>query len=219
MKKILFIFGIIISQLAFSQADSIKLVKYTPGFRFRDGLYLSHNQFVTNNPIPMKRIVSKYNKSGFDFFDKLLIEEKVYYYDQYGMRKTVEVDELWGFCRRGSVYINWGDDFNRIPVMGRACHFIATITVVEDRYNNGNYGYGYYNVPTTSSRTEIYQFLMDFNTGKVFEYTVDNVLIVLMADAELYDEFNALSKKKKKDMKFLYLRKFNEKHPLYIPIN
>jgi hypothetical protein len=40
-----------------------------------------------------------------------------------------------------------------------------------------------------------------------------------MEDPELYDEFNALRKKKKNQMKFLYLRKFNEKHPLYIPIN
>ncbi len=103
--------------------------------------------------------------------------------------------------------------------MGSACHFIATITVVEDRYNNGNYGYGYYNVPTTTSRTEIYQFIMDFKTGQVFEYNVDNLLIILMTEVELYDEYNALSKKKKKQMKFLYLRKFNEKHALYIPIN
>ncbi|MDA3891758.1 MAG: hypothetical protein PF517_08860 [Salinivirgaceae bacterium] len=219
MRHLFIITFILLAKLALSQVDSVKLVKYSPGFRFNDGIYLSHQQLLNNSPIPIKRIVSKYNKAGFDFFDMLLSEEKVTYYDQFGMKKIIDVNRLWGFCRRGSVYINWGDDFNRIPVMGSACHFIATVTVYEDRYNNPNYGYGYYNVPTTTSRTEIYQFVMNFRTGDIFEYTVANVLLLLMVDTELYDAYNALRKKKKKQMKFLYLRKFNEKHPLYIPIN
>ncbi len=218
MKKVLFILGIIISQFVYAQTDSIRLVKFTPGFRFKSGLYLSHFQLINNNPIPLKRIVSKYNKTGFDFFDKLLSEKKVAYYDEFGMRKEVKPEHLWGFCRRGSIYINWGDDFNRIPVVGSICHFIATITIYEERYSP-NFGYGYYNMPTTTSHTEIYQYIMDFKTGKVLEYTVDNVLLSIMADTTLYDEFNVLRKKKKKQMKFLYLRKFNNKHTLYIPIN
>ncbi len=219
LRKYLIFIGLFITQLAWSQTDSIRLVKYSPGFRFKDGLYLSHEQLLDNKPIPLKRIVSKYNKSGFDFFDKLLLEDKIRYYDEYGMEKEVKVDDLWGFCRRGSIYINWGDDFNRIPVVGSVCHFIATVTVSDDRYNVPAYGYGYYNVPSNSTRTEIFQFIMDFKTGKVLEYTYENVLIILMTDPELYDEFNALSNKKKKQLKFLYIRKFNEKHPLYIPIN
>jgi len=219
LKNIVFIVVLFSSHLLFSQVDSVKLVKYSPGFRFYDGLYITHQQLVDNSPIPLNRIVSNYNKAGFDFFDKLLADEKISYYDQFGMKKDVKVENLWGFCRRGSVYINWGDDFNRIPVMGSVCHFIATVTVVDEQYYNPSYGYGYYNVPTNSTRTEIYQFIMVFALGKVLEYTIENVGILLMSDPELYDEFNALSKKKKNQMKFLYLRKFNEKHPLYIPIN
>ncbi len=87
MKKTLLILGLFISQFVLSQTDSIKLVKYTPRFRFHDGIYLSHDQIANNNPIPMKRIVSKYNKSDFDFFDKLLAEKSLKYYDQFGMKK------------------------------------------------------------------------------------------------------------------------------------
>ncbi|MFA6403041.1 MAG: hypothetical protein WCX31_15675 [Salinivirgaceae bacterium] len=209
---------ILVCSAVFSQQDSIKLVKYTSGFRFKDGLYLSHSQLLNNNPIPVKYIISKYNKSDFDFFNKLLNEEKVVYFDQFGIKKEIEVKNLWGFCRRGSIYVNWGDDFNRIPVVGSICHFIASITVYEDRYYNPSYGYSSYSMPSTTTRTEIYQFVMDFESGKVIEYSVDNILILLMSDQVLYDEFNALSKKKQNQMKFLYLRKFNEKHPLYIPI-
>jgi hypothetical protein len=165
----------------------------------------------------LKRIVTKYDKSSFNFFDKLLSDETITYYDNFGIKRTIKVDNLWGFCRRGSVYINWGNDFSRIPVIGSICHFIAAITIVEDNYNP-YYGYYTYSMPTTSSRTEVFQFLMDFETGKVLDYSVENVLVLLINDKQLYEEYKALSKKKKKQMKFLYIRKYNEKHPIYIPI-
>ncbi|MBI9068221.1 MAG: hypothetical protein JEZ09_13085 [Salinivirgaceae bacterium] len=219
MKKIVIIFFVFCVFNTVAQVDSLKLVKYTSGFKFTEGLYLSHSMLFNNDPIPKRRIISKFNKTDFDFFDKVLDEEKITYFDQYGLKKEVKVDELWGFCRRGSIYIHWGDDFNRIPVVGNVCHFVASITTYEDRYYSPTYSYAYYNSPTTkTSKTEIHQYILDFSTGKILEYTVDNILIVLMKDAELYDEFNSFKKKKKKQMKFLFLRKFNEKHPLYVPI-
>ena len=60
---------------------------------------------------------------------------------------------------------------------------------------------------------------LDFSTGKVLDYDVQGVEVLLMKDPELYDEFEALKNKKKKQMKFLYIRKFNERNPLYIPEN
>jgi len=39
-----------------------------------------------------------------------------------------------------------------------------------------------------------------------------------MKDTELYDEYVQLSRKKKKDLMFVYIRKFNDKNPLYIPV-
>ncbi len=216
-KILIFISVFLLFQTVFAQSDSIRRVKYSPGFRFKTGLYITHYQFINNSPIPLKRIVTKYDKSNFNFFDKLLSDETVTYYDNFGIKKTIKVNNLWGFCRRGSIYINWGEDFNRIPVIGNICHFIATITIVEDNYNP-YYGYYTYSMPTTSSRSEILQFLMDFETGKVLDYSVDNVLTLLSDDSQLYEEYKALGKKKKKQMKFLYIRKYNEKHPIYIPV-
>lgn len=207
------------SQDGMAQQDSLKLVEYKPGFRFREGIYLSHQQITTNKPIPLSRIITKHNKSDFDFFEKLLNEEKVHYFDKYGLRKEIEVVQIKGFCRRGSIYINWGDDFSRITVVGNICHFVSSVTVVEEQPFYNSYNYNYYNAPTSTSRTELRQYIMNFTTGKIVNYNYENVLLFLMPDAELYDEFNGLKKKKKKQMKFLYIRKFNEKHKLYIPIN
>lgn len=62
------------------------------------------------------------------------------------------------------------------------------------------------------------QYILDFEFGKVLEFTVENMEAVLQRDAELYKEFLALKKRKKRDSIFLYLRKYNEKHPIFFPI-
>jgi hypothetical protein len=146
----------------------------------------------------------------------------VVYLDQFGLKKEINVDDLWGFCRRGSIYVNVGDDFNRIPVVGAICHFVAALTVYDEPYNNLAYGYnnyGNYNSPSVATRTDIYQFIMDFKTGEILEYSVANVKVFLGADKELYNEFVALRKKKQKQMKFLYIRKYNEKHPIQFSVD
>jgi hypothetical protein len=61
------------------------------------------------------------------------------------------------------------------------------------------------------------QYLYDFDGGSVYEYDTESLEMLLMKDPELHDEFAQLSNKKRKQLKFLYLRKFNEKNPLYIP--
>ena len=38
-----------------------------------------------------------------------------------------------------------------------------------------------------------------------------------MRDPELHDEYIGLRKRKKKQLKFFYIRKFNEQNPLYFP--
>ena len=67
-------------------------------------------------------------------------------------------------------------------------------------------------------RTELKQYVIDFESGKVLEFDVDNTELLLMKDSQLYDEYVQLSGKKKKDLMFVYIRKFNEKNPLYLPV-
>ena len=69
------------------------------------------------------------------------------------------------------------------------------------------------------TRNEIRQYLIDFETGKILEFNLESTLLLLMKDAALYEEFVQLPRKKKKELMFVYIRKFNEKNPLYIPVN
>ncbi|HUU99382.1 MAG TPA: hypothetical protein VMW32_00325 [Bacteroidales bacterium] len=227
------------------------LVKYTPDFRFNDGIYLNFDQVKMNSPIPKAKLLTSTDYNDREFFKKLFAGEKIYFYDGMGIRQEVDKNSIWGYARNGVLYILIQGNFNRITFVGSICHFVADITSYDNRYYNSPYGYydpyyspySYYSPyysPYSSpyyrnysspygsyyspygrnmTRNELKQYLIDFESGKILEYDVSNAELLLMKDGELYEEYVKLSRKKKKEQMFVYIRKFNEKNPLYIPVN
>jgi hypothetical protein len=59
--------------------------------------------------------------------------------------------------------------------------------------------------------------MIDFETGKTYEYNLENLEALLMRDPELYEEFVSMRNKNQKKMMFVYLRKFNERNPIFLP--
>jgi hypothetical protein len=218
------------SNQVFSQADSSsELIKYRPGFKFEEGIFLDFEQVKQNKPISKSQIITSIPYDDPDFYDRILQEKKIELYDNLGSKQEIGTKKLWGYSKNGVLYVNVNEDFYRITIVGSICHFVASLTT----YNNygspyySSYGYpygGYYDPynPYTSANsgsTELKQYLLDFKTGNILDYDVQSIEILLMADPELHDEFEALNNKKQKQMKFLYLRKFNERNPLYFPKN
>jgi len=205
-----------------SQTDSASLVEYTPEFKFKEGIYLNFDQVKTNSPLPKSRILSEYDYSEPDFFEKILEKDKFFYYDQLGNRKELKSKNIWGFSRNGFIYVKMEDGFFRITLIGAISHFIASQTTYTNNYNSPYY-YSYMDpyrmYPSSYQTTEMRQYLLNFSTGDVLDYTVDSLEVILMQDPELHDEYMALGKKKRKQMRFIYIRKFNERHPLYFPQN
>jgi len=206
-----------------SQEQPAGMVRYTPEFKFNDGIYLSYAQLKNNTPVPVARVTSDADHNDPDFFTKLLEAKKISYFDDFGVQQSVPVEKIWGFSRNGVIYIRIGSNFSRITVVGGICHFVANITTYNSRYYDpyyyNPYYYRYSATPATTSTTEMRQYLLEFESGKILDYDVQGVEVLLMKDPELYDEFAALKNKKKKQMKFLYIRKYNERNPLYIPVN
>ncbi|MCU0379050.1 MAG: hypothetical protein MUC78_12420 [Bacteroidales bacterium] len=223
------------------------LVQYTPDFKFRDGIYLNFEMVRSNSPIPKARLFTSVDYNDKDFFDAVLSGEKIYFYDSMGVRQEIEKNSIWGFSRNGVLYIKVQDTFNRITFFGSIIHFVADVTSVSqnnpygyyDPYYSpyGSYGYpynrGYYNPYSPyyspyssygypynsqpSTRTDLKMFMIDFETGNEYEYDLENLEALLMKDPELYEEFVSMKNKNQKKMMFVYLRKFNEKHPIYLP--
>ncbi|HDR89103.1 MAG TPA: hypothetical protein ENN63_05665 [Bacteroidetes bacterium] len=207
------------------ESDSVwRMVKYTPDYQFREGIFLNFEQVRNNNPLPKSRILTSVDYSDRDFFQKLLAEETIKYFDGFGMRKEVETEDIWGYSKNGVLYIGLGGGFHRITVIGSICHFLASIISYDGQYYDPYYNryafydYYYYNRrPNTYTKTEVRQFLLDFETGEVVDYDVTNLEVILMKDPELHDEYATLRRRKKKQQKFLFIRRFNERNPVYLP--
>ncbi len=203
--------------------DTLNMIRYTPEFKFREGIFLNHMQVRNNTPIPKSRIITNVDYDDMDYYTKVLENKNLMFYDHLGIKQEVRSKDVWGFSRNGVLYVGIDDKYHRITIVGRICHFVATVTTYDSRYydpyyyNPYDYYYRYGRYPTNYASSEMRQYLLDFDSGKVYDYEVEALEVLLMKDPELHDEFAQLSKKKKRQLKFLYLRKFNERNPLYIP--
>ncbi len=206
--------------------DTADMIRYTPDFKFRDGVFLSYEQVRNDNPIPQSGIITTVDYSDREFYTKVLAEKTIRYYDRYGMKQESETENIWGFSRNGILYISLNQNYHRITVVGSICHFVATVTTYDTRYYdpyyaspydyNYRYGGGY---PVNTASNELRQYIFDFEQGRIYEYNYQALEVLLMKDPQLHDEYAQLRKKKKRQLKFLYLRRFNERNPLYIPRN
>lgn len=218
-----FIFQFILLLSLFSQQDSVDMVKYTADFKFKEGIYLNFEQVKTNSPLPKSRIISTTDYNDPNFFDKVLEGKYIYYYDNIGNKNELRSDRIWGYTRNGFIYIRMDEGYFRITLIGAVCHFIASETTYTTYYNSPYYYNSYMDpyrmYPNSQPTTEIRQYLLDFKTGRVLDYDDESLEIIFMQDPELHDEYTALSNKKKKQLKFMYMRKYNERNPLYFPQN
>lgn len=214
------------------------LAKYTPEFKFNDGIYINFDQVKLNSPIPKAKLLTSIDYNDREFFKKILEIDKIYFYDNMGVRQEIAKNTIWGYSRNGVLYVQIQENFNRITFVGSICHFVADITTYDSRSYNSPYGYydpyyspygysSYYNPynpyyspyrQSNIARNELKQYLIDFESGKILEFDVENTELLLMKDSQLYEEYVQLSRKKKKELMFVYIRKFNVKNPLYVPV-
>ena len=194
-----------------------EVIQYAPGYEFSEGIYLTFEQFINNNPIAKSSIISKLDKSDTEFLPNILDEKTFSYKDESDSLQTLNSENVWGFSRNGVIFIRVENDYNRIAVLGNISHFVATITIYNNGMNNPfmNPYFGPAGMPTTSQ--EIRQMIMDYKTGRTIDFNQENMENILQRDQRLFDEFNSLKKSQKKDLLFLYLRKYNEKHPIFFP--
>jgi len=207
MKNVSFIFLFVISKLTIAQTDA---VAYSRDFEFREGIYLTIDQFKENRPIPQSSIISAIPKTELNFLTQVLDQKIVTFKDETGQEQKLETSTVWGYCRNRSVFINFNNTFNRLNVIGSLCHFTSEVVVLS--YQDPTY----YNRGSTNSYHELKQFILNTATNKIADFTVGSMEDAMQDDAELLSQFEQLRKKEKTNSIFIYLRKFNEKHPLYL---
>jgi hypothetical protein len=222
MMRFVLIFIVIIS--AFStqaQTDTSMLIEYSYGYKFNDGLYINFSQFLNNNPTNFEFINIELNNNTQDIKEALEQAKTVNYYDEFGIETNINIKDIWGCCINGRPHVMWKNEFRQIPYIGSISHFVANVTVYYDRMNDPYYDpyYYYSTVPTRQYSNEVVQMVIDMKTGNILEFDQNNISKLLARDIELYEEFSKLNKRKKRKLLFSFIRRYNEAHPLFFPIN
>ena len=186
------------------------VVRYEGGFDFREGVYFNFAAFRSNKPsVPLDKLIGA---QGQHITDLRSASDKLFYLDSVGTKQRVDLDRSWGFCDHDVVYIHAGSSFSRIGLMGSIAHLVYDATYRTGMYDGYGYGYG------SSSYSVEQQSFLDMETGAFLPVTADGIYQVLQRDDILKEEFDAVPKKKRKDeVIFLFMRRYNERHPLYFP--
>ncbi|MDF2438056.1 MAG: hypothetical protein K0Q95_2432 [Bacteroidota bacterium] len=186
-------------------------VAYSRDYEFKEGIFRTLEDFKRNDPIPKASIGSSLPRSSVDFMKDVMEYKDVVYKDSAGKEQRLETLSLWGYCQNRTIYVNFNKDFNRVNVIGTLMHFTAAV-LVQGGYQDPMNTYG------INTQSEVRQFILNTKTNKVVDFNVTNMELILKDDPQLYAEFMKLKRRKKAESIFIYLRSFNEKHPLYLPV-
>lgn len=194
---------------------------YTPAYHFKDGIYLQFSQFLSNNPLPKEKLLS-YNKNDIFFLRNSLKKDTLYFFGKTATIQKILTKEVWGFAENNYCYIYYNGQFNRILTIGTIGFFVSMVTVKRTYFND--YSMMNYDDPfyypggnQTVESNEIRQYLIDFTTGQVFPMNYRYFEQLISVDEKFFNEYSNLRKRKKRKMLFIYLRRFNELHPLMLP--
>ena len=198
------------------KADAQQQVAFDLDFRFHDGIYLTFGDFRNNNPVPITHIISHHDIRLPDYMESVTGENIIRYYDNLGTERSVGSHEIWGYAFNGKAFIGYGDGYFRMPMMGTITHFTAAVTtyrMMSDPMMMHPGMMPYREVPVQ----ELRQFVLDMRSGKVLPYAEENVMSLMYTEPDLVREFSALRKKQRQQQLMLFIRRFNERHPLHFP--
>ena len=209
------IFFSIISSASFSQGiDGYYKVEEQ---QFKEGIYPNVELVKKNSPIPPEWIETEMDINDRNFYKKLTRGERIIFFDDNGVRTLLITDDLWGYGQNGNLYINVGGAFHKFLFVGRYSYFIAAkTTYVPSIYvRRADIEYMKPAVLTLNKQ----EYIVDIVEDKVWELDEDGLERILKNDPELWNEFMNLEKRKKEKSKIPFLRRYNEKHPLELPVN
>ena len=192
---------------AFGQQDS-SWVRYSGGMDFREGLYAEFDAFRNNRPTYPLAILR--DDQGSRIEDLRKYTGKLFWQPDSGELQPIELDAMWGFCNNNTVFSRAGNGFYRIGLMGSIAHVL--------------YEYSYrdwdpYMYPGGSvTRTAQGQYVLDMRTGRLMDFNASTMQELLARDELLSAEYNDIPpKKRKSEVLFLFLRRYNDRYPLYFP--
>lgn len=205
-KRLLLIiaFTMIFYSKAFTQPNKIKFDKYISDSIMsvlKVGVYLTHDEFLTNNP--------SYNENF-----KILLNHQIIYNEFQQLSDVVILNEgsqnaeiitsLWGVYDGNNLLVFNGKLLFKIKYYGRynLC-WVERIKTVKKYVNLPTREIPFYNPKNVSKRK-----ILDFKTNKWYEYDVEYLKFLMKNCCPYYYKLYKMERNKKRKLS-LYLRKIN----------
>jgi hypothetical protein len=195
---------------------------------FKDGLYLSVDDFRKNRPtLPLDSISYSEKEDDNGAFRKILYGFKL---NKSGSLKWIKIKKIWGICINGIPYINQhrfftnvseqtqikdyiilsthGYTFTRIAMIGHLC-FIPMEGIRKSSY--------YWNQNPYNQKTKKFilkKYIIKLSTGETVKFNRYNLMKLIMDDKNLVRKLKRVNHKKEDEVLEILLQ-YNEKHPLY----
>lgn len=220
MKFYSFILVLLIGHAAMGQSDSSRV---TNGFRFKDGLYLSFQDFQSNQPaftwdqLDVKLVTSARTLSA-----------QVEYVNQAG-GTPIPLSAIWGFSLKGIPYLQTPQvegknyaTFTGLKVRGKLCFFVMEQEAVEQveikAYNpltKRPFRKGQVERSVTLERPKI----LHFETGAVADFTYANFLQWIADDRNLVESVLALRDDELSEKLYKCLLIYDDRNAVYVPVD
>ena len=187
-------------------------IEINDDFKFKDGVYLSFEDFKNNTPSIPADSVQGFERldESYEYIPKL----KLKYQNKDGLKTKIKSSEIWGLSINGEVYIQHSSDGSsfRVKTIGAICLFSDIQT--KTRYigkGGGSGARGYYS--STFMHKGKPKFLQ-LETGGIFSYSVGSIEHLIAKDKALFAQYEGELFKDEHILK--YLKLFNQRNPVYL---
>ncbi len=194
-------------------------IEYAKSFKFKDGAYRTFNEFKHNAPSIQYKYREEIKKEG-EISESRKDTNLVLYGIDENLPNKLMRKKVWGYSKDGNIYVfsdvAFGSKmFFELDIIGG-----MMLTSFQEEIGGGGataYGDGRNSITIGEEVTKVKLRLVDAENGNVFMYNTTNFKSILKRDRKLFTEYSRIKgTKKQKDMMFIYLKKYNEKHPFYI---
>lgn len=178
------------------EADTLHNIKFT------DGVYFTIADLQHNTPSITKDqlIKSYYDQSDFSI-GQWAATQNLFYTGKNESKLKVNRDSLWGYVENGTPYIYLNDRFHRFSTAG-------AVSIFRESYPNLKVGLAPV-VTEAKSTSQVNLYIL--SSGKIEEFTPENVASAIKGNKALYDEFMALkSWKQKRKKMYRFVERYND---------
>jgi hypothetical protein len=217
-------------------------VEYTPDFVFKEGIYLSFEDFKNNNPIPLTHILSNFDIRSLDYVWQVLRIDTITYFDNLFEERLAPVNQVWGFCSNNKVHVgintversNRWDDRDWFPLISIGTYSYFTAIILVERFMAPSPGLmmpgagmamndPMFNNQMNSFQESIsIQMLLNFSDGEFIQLATGDLnsvspklmTVLLQKDTVLLREYLDKSGRDQKQASMFFVRRFNQRHPI-----